>query len=339
MTQPDFGSSFRHLLNDPLPPAPDPRLIAYELFRRDRLRTRLLAGLSLFFWLVGTGGIFLLAFALNRLVIDVRVESYRAAHPGMFYQPPGDMEVARVTDFIHHSLPYVEASVVALMLAALFTVALIFSSRQATLNRINISLLQISEQLRGLQGQGVPAVGGAAGRGDFGYSLPPGMGRSPFGAFVKAMLVLALLVFLGFLALCVWYRAASQSRAQAVAEEARANVWNGFPRLSPFEAVRWEGQTPHVMVGGKWYELVSMNGLPAPQIVSFCKSLDERFWQKRFEEDLIEVLTRSGCTPGTTAMLEVKSLDTGETKILRDVPMTSENREALCRAGTTRPSQ
>ena len=44
MTQFDFNSSFRNLLSDPMPPAPDPRLIAFELFRRDQLRTRRSAG-------------------------------------------------------------------------------------------------------------------------------------------------------------------------------------------------------------------------------------------------------------------------------------------------------
>jgi hypothetical protein len=156
MTHFDFNSSFRNLLSDPMPPAPDPRQIAFELFRRVQLRTRVLAALSLLFWLLGTAGIFLLTFALNRLVIELRVKSYRSAHPGMFFIPSTDMRVARLTDFIHHSLPYVEASVVALMLAALFTVALIFSSRQATLNRINISLMQISEQLRTMQGPAGP---------------------------------------------------------------------------------------------------------------------------------------------------------------------------------------
>jgi hypothetical protein len=52
------------------------------------------------------------------------------------------------TTLIHHSMPYIGASIVALMIAALLTVLLIFSSRRATLSRINISLIQISEELR-----------------------------------------------------------------------------------------------------------------------------------------------------------------------------------------------
>jgi hypothetical protein len=325
MTQFDFNSSFRNLLSDPMPPAPDPRLIAFELFRRDQLRTRVLAALSLLFWLLGTAGIFLLTFALNRLVIDVRVESYRSAHPGMFFIPSTDMQVARLTDFIHHSLPYVEASVVALMLAALFTVALIFSSRQATLNRINISLMQISEQLRQMQGPpGAPPQVTAA------YSLPPALCRPNSGACLKVAVGLALLLVLGVPLL--------KLAAIAIYHRQQITQWQGFPQLSPFQAVQWDGQTPHVKVGGKWYELVSMNGLPTLQIVSACQSLDPQLWQKRFEEDLIEVLTRSGHAPAATATLEVKDLDTGRIEMLREVPMTYENRQALWQAGTTRPS-
>jgi hypothetical protein len=338
MTQFDFNSSFRNLLNDPMPPAPDPRLIAFELFRRDQLRTRVLAGLSLVFWLLGTAGIFLLTFALNRLVIDVRVESYRAAHPGMFFAPASDMQIARLTDFIHHSLPYVEASVVALMLAALFTVALIFSSRQATLNRINISLMQISEQLRAMQGptgaQGAQPSAPAA------YSIPPGLGRPATTTFLKLVMALAMLLLIGVPLLWLVARAKYSRQEAAIARYSRPDIgqWQDFPRLSPFEAVRWEDHTPHVKVAGKWYELVSMDGLPASQIVSLCKSLDPQSWQKRFEEDLVEVLTRSGYPPGTTTTLELKDPENGRIEMLRDVPMTYENRQALWRAGTTRPS-
>jgi hypothetical protein len=57
-------------------------------------------------------------------------------------------EMIRGTSLIHHSLPWIAGSVVAFMLAALFTVMLVFSSRRATLSRINLSLMQMAEQLR-----------------------------------------------------------------------------------------------------------------------------------------------------------------------------------------------
>jgi hypothetical protein len=82
-----------------------------------------------------------------------------------------------------------------------------------------------------------------------------------------------------------------------------------------------------------------MDGLPAHQIVKLCKVLDPLFWQKRFEEDLVEVLSRSGCEMSAMTSLEVKDLDTGKTEILPDVPMTPANRQALLRAASTRPDR
>ncbi|HTQ39333.1 MAG TPA: hypothetical protein VMJ32_09905 [Pirellulales bacterium] len=78
------------------------------------------------------------------------------------FQPSGDSSLAQKvdqaharmlsdgTDLFHHALPYIDAALVCLFLAALCTVWLVFASRRTTLNRINISLAQISEQLRQL---------------------------------------------------------------------------------------------------------------------------------------------------------------------------------------------
>ncbi len=106
----------------------------------------------------------------------------------------------------------------------------------------------------------------------------------------------------------------------------------GFPRLSPFQAVHWQGQTPQVRVDGTWYKLLAFNDLSADQLVALCKSMDSDRWQKRFEEDLIEVLQRGGYQPGTTATLKVQELTTGEQKVLKNVPMTEANRRAILNA-------
>src|SRR5881392_1290217 len=89
--------------------------------------------------------------------------------------------------------------------------------------------------------------------------------------------------------------AAAPSTAPATQKSER--MWQGYPRLSPFNAVRWNEQTPEVRVNDSWYELVAMNDLTAEQIVSACQSLDRKDWRKRFEEDLVEVLSRSGHEP------------------------------------------
>jgi hypothetical protein len=52
---------------------------------------------------------------------------------------------------LHHSVEGCMAAVPTLLLAALRTLWLVFSSRRATLNQINLSLAEISEQLRALR--------------------------------------------------------------------------------------------------------------------------------------------------------------------------------------------
>lgn len=340
MTQSDFHSAFRNLLHDPLAPAPDPRRIAFELFRRDQQRTRVLAVLSLLFWVLGTAGIFLLVFALNRMVVDMQIHSYGSPHPSSlgsdFAAGAGGGDPAET--FIHRNFPplaftkmcvVVEASVVALLIAALLTVALVFSSRQATLNRINLSLMQISEQLTQPR-QGPPGEGPPAGGASSWYSIPPGGGWSASSILIKLLLALVVLLLVGVPAL--WMGAKTTAQRAALAE------WRKQRQLSPFEAVQWKGTTPHVQVGGKWYELLSMDGLSAAQIVARCQALDPEHWQKRFEEDLVEVLMRTGHPIGDRTMLEVKDLETGQIRVLMDVPLTRENRDALWRAASTRPS-
>ena len=154
MTPDDFNSAFLAAAGRQLPFAPhDPRYIAHEILRRDGWRTRILAGLSLLFWLLAGAGMLLLVYGLDRFVIFVRISDFPSggqrgpASTQAWHAAPQD-RMLWGTSLIHHSLPYVAGSIVALMLAALFTVLLIFSSRRATLNRINISLMQISEQLK-----------------------------------------------------------------------------------------------------------------------------------------------------------------------------------------------
>lgn len=346
MTQGDFNSSFRNLLNEPLPPAPDPRQIAFELFRRDQQRTRILAVLSLLFWVVGTAGIFLLVANLNHIVMESQVHSYAAPRPSVF-QPPQTNSGTDGMNLAPQGLhpialtkicAVVEMSVVALLIAALLTVSLVFSSRQATLNRINISLMQIAEQLSRAPQAAAPPGGVPPG---ILYSLPPASGRWGTNALIKILIVLAILLLLGVPILWLAARAtAARHEAMAMAEvvRARANMWRGYPELSPFEAVQWKGTTPCVQVGGKWYELLSIDGLPADHVVALCQTLDPDNWQKRFEEDLVEVLMRGGHPIGNRTTLEVKDLESGEHMVLKDVKMTEENRQALWRAGTTRPS-
>ena len=103
----------------------------------------------------------------------------------------------------------------------------------------------------------------------------------------------------------------------------------GGRKVSPFAGVRWEEDEPVVKVGKKWYTLVSLDGIAAEKIVKFSKRTYEDKWQKRFEEDLVEVLEGMEHEPGDRVELVVKALGSGFTKTLKGVAMTRENREAI----------
>jgi hypothetical protein len=147
MTQNDFNSSFASLMVREFGPGANPEAIAMEIFRRDQRRTRFYAIVSLFFWLIGTAGMLLMVIGLNRLVIFLRIAHFEQAWNGQ-WTPQDQHMLLWGTDFIHHTLPYAGGGVIALLLAALFTVLYISSSRQQTLTRINISLMQMAEELK-----------------------------------------------------------------------------------------------------------------------------------------------------------------------------------------------
>jgi hypothetical protein len=102
-----------------------------------------------------------------------------------------------------------------------------------------------------------------------------------------------------------------------------------YPKASPFAGLRWVEGEPDVRVDGAWYRLVSINGTPAKDILDFCKSTWGKDWQRRFGEDLVEVLVRMKLKPRVTVDLEVKELDSGKVREIKGVRMTRQNREAV----------
>jgi hypothetical protein len=166
MTFGDFNSAFQNQFVSPLS-APSAHDIATEIIYRDQQRAHWLAGLCLLLWIVGAAGMGLLVYGLNEFVMGVRLsdaQKYLAAkslqdagvdsHSGGSDSPKQTADklfnnlLNDGTSFFHHALPYIDGALICLLLAALCTVWLVFVSRRTTLNRINISLAQISEQLR-----------------------------------------------------------------------------------------------------------------------------------------------------------------------------------------------
>ncbi len=110
----------------------------------------------------------------------------------------------------------------------------------------------------------------------------------------------------------------------------------GYPKESPFTAVRWADTEPEVEVNGEWFVLMSLNGIPADEIVAFSQRTYGTLWRKRFEEDLVELLSRMGHAPDITVDLELQPTERTETMRLEDVPMTRANRKAIRDAAKAR---
>ena len=102
-----------------------------------------------------------------------------------------------------------------------------------------------------------------------------------------------------------------------------------FPKLSPFTQVSCHDDSAVVVFSGKRYELISIDGLPAMQILEFCHKTYAARWEKRFAEDLVEVLSGMGKTVGGSVNLVLKDLDTDEVIKVSDAPMTTENRRSV----------
>jgi hypothetical protein len=135
-------------------PPPEPRRLSAEIIARDRWRVRLLAGLTTLLWLGGSAGVLYMVFWFNRFIVAYAPTAADGARAWRA------TELFHTKMELHHSLEACMAAVPALLLAALGTVWLVFSSRRATLNQINLSLADISEQLRQLRQPARPPEGG-----------------------------------------------------------------------------------------------------------------------------------------------------------------------------------
>lgn len=102
-----------------------------------------------------------------------------------------------------------------------------------------------------------------------------------------------------------------------------------FARLSPFTEVSCDKDKALVAFSDKRYELISIDGLSTKQILDFCRETFSTRWEKRFAEDLVEVMSGMGKEAGTIVSLVLKELDTNNLITVPDAPMTAENRRAV----------
>lgn len=107
-------------------------------------------------------------------------------------------------------------------------------------------------------------------------------------------------------------------------------------KLSPFSQVSCQGDVAMVTYNGLPMELVSLNGLPTKQILDHCKQRYGGRWEKRFAEDLVEVLGDMGQKVGNTCALVLKDAE-GKIVEVEQAKMTPELRQQVWRARQEQP--
>jgi len=115
----------------------------------------------------------------------------------------------------------------------------------------------------------------------------------------------------------------------------------GYPRSSPFQAIRWNGQDPEVKVNGNWYALIAINDVPAADIVRYSMQRErdiEPLAKKHFNEDLPEVMASMGHKLADTVDLHLRDLATSEDRTMTAVAMSELNRQAILQSDVADPS-
>ena len=102
-----------------------------------------------------------------------------------------------------------------------------------------------------------------------------------------------------------------------------------FKKLSPFTKVSCTEHKALVTYSGKEYELMSIDDLDTKQILEFCKKTYSGIWEKRFAEDLVEVMSGMGKEPGISVKLTLKDLAADKIITVNEAPMTEANRLAV----------
>ncbi len=110
---------------------------------------------------------------------------------------------------------------------------------------------------------------------------------------------------------------------------ARPVARQAFPKLSPFTRVSVSGRAAIVEFEGEEYELLKVEGIPTDRLMRVAEIVYEDRAEKRFREDLVELLNAAGKKVGSSVSLNLQSVETGEVRSVANAPMTHENRQVV----------
>ena len=139
-------------------------------------------------------------------------------------------------------------------------------------------------------------------------------------AFLARRSVIALLALLT-LPVSVYV---AHARAQAAPPPSR-----DWARLSPFTDVIVHGDAATVQFDGQAYELVSIDDVPTKAILAIAKNTYGNLGEKRFVEDIVEVLEQLGRRPERNVKLVLRDAQSGAIKTVDRAPLTAENRRQV----------
>lgn len=102
-------------------------------------------------------------------------------------------------------------------------------------------------------------------------------------------------------------------------------------KRAPFSAVRvnGEGVDVQVEIGGAWYGLLELDGMPISDVIGACKRRFRQRWFKRLSEDLDDVYESLERELGATA--DVVLVDGSGRRLPRTVDVTTAKRKAAWR--------
>lgn len=142
-----------------------------------------------------------------------------------------------------------------------------------------------------------------------------------------------ILIILGIVAIAFVIGIVSGANKTKVKSGAQKRLTQFSPnaQLSPFTAVRFDGDKVMVTYDGSEYELSAIDDLQISDLLNFCRDKYKDAWQKRFAEDLVVVFSDMGhpINADHTVSLALIDSKTGEMKNIAHATMTEENRQTI----------
>lgn len=100
-------------------------------------------------------------------------------------------------------------------------------------------------------------------------------------------------------------------------------------RTSPFEMVRFRDSQPEVLVAGRWFAPERIGGIALETLLAHAVQRHGDRWDKRFCEDLPQLLDELGQPAGDTLELVLRDLQSGQRETIPAAALRADYRDAI----------